>query len=162
MKSHKGEVNMSVEQRLQELGITLEEVNTPKFSYVPVTQVGNLVYTSGQDCRVDGEHILLGKLGRELSVEEGQKAARQCAINCLSVLKWHLGSLDRVKRVVKVLGFVQSHDEFKEQPFVMNGASDLFLEVFGEKGKHARSAIGTNELPFDTPVEVEVIVEVED
>lgn len=155
-------MTMSVEDNLQELGIKLEKVNTPKFSYVPVKQVGDQVYTSGQDCRVDGEHILLGKLGKELNMEDGQKAARQCAINCLSVLKWHLGSLDKVKQVVKVLGFVQSHDEFKKQPLVINGASDLFLEVFGEKGKHSRTAIGTNELPFDTPVEVEVIVEVED
>ncbi|WP_408011442.1 RidA family protein [Pseudalkalibacillus sp. A8] len=153
---------MSIEDRLQELGITLEEVKTPKFSYVPVTQVGNLVYTSGQDCRVNGELILEGKLGRELTVEDGKKAARQCAINCLSVIKWHLGSLDKVKKIVKVLGFVQSNDEYKDQPFVMNGASDLFLEIFGEKGKHARSAIGTNELPFNTPVEIEIIAEIED
>ncbi|MBL4954724.1 RidA family protein [Neobacillus sp. YIM B02564] len=153
---------MSIENRLEDLGIKLEEVKTPKFSYTPVTQVGNLVYTSGQDCRVNGELILEGKLGRELTIEEGKQAARQCAINCLSVLKWHLGSLDKIKKVVKVLGFVQSHDEFKDQPYVMNGASDLFLEVFGEKGKHARSAIGANELPFNTPVEVEIIVEIED
>lgn len=153
---------MSIEKVLEEMDIKLEEVKTPKFSYVPVTQVGNLVYTSGQDCRVDGELILKGKLGRELTVDQGKEAAQQCAINCLSVIKWHLGSLDKVKRVVKVLGFVQSNDEFKDQPYVMNGASDLFLKVFGEKGLHARSAIGTNELPFNTPVEVEVIVEVED
>jgi len=153
---------MSIENRLKELGITLEEVQTPKFSYVPTTQVGNLVYTSGQDCRVSGKLLLEGKLGKELSIEEGKKAARQCAINCLSVLKWHLGSLDKVKKVVKILGFVQSDQNFKDHPFVMNGASDLFLEVFGEKGKHARSAIGTSELPFNTPVEVEIIVEVED
>ncbi|MEN1968900.1 RidA family protein [Lentibacillus sp. N15] len=153
---------MSIEKRLEKSGITLQELQTPKFSYVPVTQVGNLVYTSGQDCRVNGELILEGKLGRELTVKEGQKAARQCAINCLSALKWHLGSLDRVKKVVKVLGFVQSDDEFKDQPFVMNGASDLFLEVFGENGRHARSALGTNELPFNTPVEIEIIVEIED
>lgn len=153
---------MSIEKRLQELGIKLEKENDPKFSYVPVVQVGNMVYTSGQDCRKDGEHILLGKLGEDLTIDEGQKAARQCAINCLSVLKWHLGSLDKVKRIIKVSGFVQSYDEFKEQPFVMNGASDLFLDVFGEKGRHARSAVGTSELPFNTPVEVEVIVELED
>ncbi|MEI3607783.1 RidA family protein [Pseudogracilibacillus sp. SE30717A] len=153
---------MLIENRLKELGITLEEIGTPKFSYTPATQVGNVVYTSGQDCRVKGELILEGKLGRELTVDQGKEAARQCAINCISVLKWHLGDLDKVKKIVKVLGFVQSDDEFKEQPYVMNGASDLFLEVFGDKGKHARSAIGTNELPFNTPVEVEIIVEIED
>ncbi len=152
---------MLIENRLKELGITLEEIGTPKFSYTPTTQVGNVVYTSGQDCRVKGELILEGKLGRELTVDQGKEAARQCAINCISVLKWHLGDLDKVKKIVKVLGFVQSDDEFKEQPYVMNGASDLFLEVFGDKGKHARSAIGTNELPFNTPVEVEIIVEIE-
>ncbi|MBD1382025.1 RidA family protein [Metabacillus arenae] len=153
---------MSIEARIKELNIVLQEVNTPKFSYIPVNQTGNLVYTSGQDCRVNGELILKGKLGKDLTIEEGQKAARQCVINCLSVLKWHLGSLDRVKKIVKLLGFVQSEEGFKDQPYVMNGASDLLIDVFGEKGKHARSAIGTNELPFDTPVEIEIIVEVEE
>lgn len=151
---------MSFEAKLKELNIELQDVQKPKFSYCPAIQTGNLVYVSGQDCRVNGELLLEGKLGKELTVEEGQKAARQCAVNCLSVLKWHLGSLDRVKKVVKLLGFVQSADGFKEQPYVMNGASDLLVDVFGENGKHSRSAIGTNELPFNTPVEIELIVEV--
>ncbi|MFK9093859.1 RidA family protein [Bacillus salipaludis] len=152
---------MSIEEKLKQLNIQLQEVQTPKFSYIPVNQTGNLVYTSGQDCRVNGELILKGKIGTDLTIDEGQQAARQCIINCLSVLKWHLGSLDRVKKVVKVLGFVQSSEGFKDQPYVINGASDLLIEVFGENGKHARSAIGTNELPFDTPVEIEIIVEIE-
>lgn len=151
---------MSFETKLKELNIELQDVQKPKFSYCPAIQTGNLVYVSGQDCRVNGELLFEGKLGKELTVEEGQKAARQCAINCLSVLKWHLGSLDRVKKVVKLLGFVQSIDGFKEQPYVMNGASDLLVDVFGENGKHSRSAIGANELPFNTPVEIELIVEV--
>jgi enamine deaminase RidA (YjgF/YER057c/UK114 family) len=152
---------MSIEQKLAELNIVLPAVAEPKFCFVPVNQTGNLVYTSGQDCRVNGELIYKGKLGKELTIEEGQAAARQCMINCLAVLKWHLGSLDKIKKVVKVLGFVNSAPGFSDQPYVMNGASELLVEVFGEKGKHARSAIGTNELPFDTPVEVEIIVEVE-
>lgn len=152
---------MTIEEKCKELNIQLQEIGTPKFTYIPANQVGNLVYTSGQDCRVNGELIYKGKLGKDLTIGEGQQAARQCMINCLSVLKWHLGSLDKVKKVVKVLGFVQSAEGFKDQPYVMNGASDLLVEVFGERGKHARSAIGTNELPFDTPVEVEIIVEVE-
>lgn len=151
---------MSAETRIKELNIELHDVEKPKFSYCPAIQTGNLVYVSGQDCRINGELLVTGKLGENLTIEEGQNAARQCAINCLSVLKWHLGSLDRVKRVVKLLGFVQSADGFKEQPYVMNGASDLLVDVFGESGKHARSAIGTNELPFNTPVEIEIIVEV--
>ncbi|WP_145025184.1 MULTISPECIES: RidA family protein [Paenibacillus] len=152
---------MSIQERLKELNIELEPVGEPKFSYVPVNQVGNLLYTSGHDCRKNGELILTGKLGEELTIEQGQEAARRCIVNILSSLQAHLGSLDRVKKVVKMLGFIQSAPGFKDQPYVLNGASDLLIEVFGEKGKHARSAIGTNELPFDTPVEVEIIVEIE-
>lgn len=152
---------MEAYKNLQEKNIQLEDYNKPKFSYVPVTQTGNLVYTSGQDCRKKGALILEGKLGEDLTVEQGKQAAAQCIINCLSVLHHELGDLNRIKRVVKLLGFVQSAEGFKDQPFVMNGASDLLIEIFGEKGKHARSAIGTNELPFNTPVEIELIVEVD-
>src|SRR5690625_4847475 len=120
-----------------------------------------MVYISGQDCKRDGALLLEGKLGDDLSVGDGQQAARQCAINCLSVLKSHVGELARVKRVVKVVGFVQSASGFQEQPYVVNGASDLLLDVFGERGRHARSAIGANELPFNTPIIVEMVVEVE-
>jgi enamine deaminase RidA (YjgF/YER057c/UK114 family) len=150
-----------IEEKCKELNIQLQNISTPRFTYIPVNQTGNLVYTSGQDCRVNGELIYKGKLGKDLTIEEGKLAARQCIINCLSVLKWHLGSLDKVKKVVKVLGFVQSAEGFKDQPYVLNGASDLLVEIFGDRGKHARSAIGTSELPFDTPVEIEIIVEVE-
>jgi len=151
-----------IEQRLQELGITLPVPGEPKFSYIPCNQTGNLVYTSGQDCRIDGELMYTGKLGTDLTIEQGQEAARQTIINCLSVLKAHLGDLDRVVKIVKLLGFVNSAPGFADQPYVMNGASNLLVDVFGENGKHARSAIGTSELPFHTPVEIELIVEVRD
>lgn len=151
-----------IDKRLEELGIELPEVPEPKFTYVPAKRVNNLVYTSGQDSRKDGELIYTGKLGKDLTIEQGQEAARQTMINCLAVLKHELGDLDKVKQIVKVLGFVNSAPGFVEQPYVMNGASDLLEEVFGEKGKHARSAISSNELPFDTPVEIEIIVEFEE
>ena len=105
--------------------------------------------------------VYKGKLGKDLTVEEGYEAAKISIINCLAVLKGCLGSLDRVKRIVKLLGFVACVPEFDQQPYVINGASDLLIEIFGEKGRHARSAIGTNILPFGTPVEIEMIVEVE-
>ncbi|MFT9848833.1 RidA family protein [Aneurinibacillus sp. REN35] len=150
-----------IEKRLKELGIELPEVPKPAAIYIPAQQTGNLVYTSGQDCRKDGVLIYEGKVGKDLTVEQGQEAARQTMINCLAVLKGHLGNLDRVKKVVKLLGFVNSAPGFVEQPYVINGASKLLEEVFGEAGKHARSAISSNELPFNTPVEIEMIVEVE-
>ncbi|MBA7933830.1 MAG: RidA family protein [Klebsiella huaxiensis] len=153
---------MNIEARIVELGITLSEPTAPKFSYVPIKQTGNLLYSSGNDCRVNGELIYQGALGRDLSIEQGQAAARQCIINILSSLKGYLGDLDRVSGCIKMLGFVQSVEGFKEQPLVMNSASDLLIAIFGESGKHARSAIGTNTLPFDTPVEIELIFEIKD
>ncbi|QGN38113.1 RidA family protein [Klebsiella oxytoca] len=153
---------MNIEERLIELGISLSEPAAPKFSYVPLKQTGNLLYSSGNDCRVNGELIYQGTLGKELSIEQGQAAARQCIINILSSLKSYLGDLNRVSGCIKMLGFVQSADDFKDQPLVMNSASDLLIAIFGESGKHARSAIGTNTLPFDTPVEIELIVEIKD
>lgn len=153
---------MNIEQRLTELGIVLSAPVPPKFSYVPIKQTGNLLYTSGNDCRVNGELLYQGTLGRELTIEQGQAAARQCIINILSSLKSYLGDLNRVAGCVKMLGFVQSSDVFKDQPLVMNSASDLLIAIFGEAGKHARSAIGTNTLPFNTPVEIELIFEIKD
>ncbi|WP_164667211.1 RidA family protein [Virgibacillus doumboii] len=151
----------NIESKLSELGIDLPEAPKPAAVYVPAKTVGNLVYTSGQDCKENGVLKYEGKLGSDLTVEEGYDAARQTMINCLSVLKGHIGSLDKVKQVVKLLGFVNSADGFVKQPYVMNGASELLEEVFGERGKHARSAISANELPFNTPIEIEMIVEVE-
>ncbi|WP_028596162.1 RidA family protein [Paenibacillus assamensis] len=151
-----------IEQRLQELGITLPEVGEPKFSYIPSRRTGNLVYTSGMDCRVDGVLIYEGKVGSDLTIEQGQECARQCIINALAVVKQQVGDLDRVKQVVKMLAFVNSAPGFGDQPYVINGASNLLIDIFGEAGRHARSAIGTSDLPFHTPVEIEIIVEVED
>ncbi|ALS27685.1 endoribonuclease L-PSP [Paenibacillus sp. 32O-W] len=151
----------NVEKRLEELGIQLERVPKPVAEYVPAKTVGNLVYTSGCDCRKNGKLLYEGKVGGDLTVEQGKEAARQVMINILAVLKEHIGDLDRVKQVVKMLAFVNSAEGFVEQPFVINGASELLVEVFGEKGRHARSAISANELPFNTPVEIELIVEIE-
>jgi len=150
-----------IELRLKELGVTLPAAAKPVATYVPAKRVGNLVYTSGNDCRVNGVLKYTGKLGSDVTVEQGYEAAKITMINLLAVLKEHLGDLDRVKQVVKILGFVNSADGFVEQPFVINGASDFLVEVFGEKGKHARSAISSNELPFNTSVEIEMIIEIE-
>lgn len=151
---------MSIATRLEELEINLEKINQEGKLFEPVSQVGNLVFTSGQVCTRDGDLLFTGKVGNEIKIEEAQEAARQCIINCLSVIDDHLGSLDSIKKVVKVLGFVQSAENFKDQPTVINAASELLLEVFGDNGAHARSAIGVSELPANTPVEIEIIVEV--
>ncbi len=151
-----------IEQKLQELGIQLPEPPAPAAVYIPAVTVGNLVYTSGNDCRIDGKLMFEGKLGADLTVEQGKLAARQTMINLLAVLKSHLGDLDRIERIVKLLGFVNSAPGFAHQPYVMNGASELLEQVFGERGKHARSAIGTSDLPFHTPVEIEMIVQIKD
>lgn len=150
-----------VEMILKDKGIELGAVPPAVANYLPSKRVGNLVYTSGNDCRIDGKLMFTGKVGAELSVEQGYAAARQVAINLLAVLKKELGDLDCIKQVVKMLAFVNSAPGFNQQPFVVNGASDLFVLAFGDKGKHARSALSANELPFDTPVEIELIVEVE-
>jgi enamine deaminase RidA (YjgF/YER057c/UK114 family) len=151
---------MSIEARLTELGINLPAPPAPAAAYVPVVQTGNLVFVSGQGPVSEGKPVFVGRLGRELDVAQGQAAARLAALNCLAQLKSYLGSLDRVQRVVKLLGFVACTDDFDQQPFVINGASELLEQVFGEKGRHARSAIGTNQLPFSIPVEIELIAEV--
>ncbi|WP_274363105.1 RidA family protein [Paenibacillus thermotolerans] len=150
-----------IEQVLESKGIILEKPPTPVAQYVPAKTAGNLVYTSGCDCRINGVHMFTGKIGKDLTIEQGYDAARQVMINILGVLKDHLGDLDRIKQVVKMLAFVNSAEGFVQQPYVVNGASDLLVEIFGEKGRHARSAISANELPFDTPVEIELIVEIE-
>ncbi len=151
-----------IEEKLKDMGIELPACPVPVASYVPAVRFcGTLVYVSGQDCRTDGKLLYEGKLGAEVSLEEGQASARQCAVNCLAALKSCIGSLDKVKRVVKLLGFVSSAPGFGQQPYVLNGASDLLVALFGDNGRHARAAIGVNELPFNAPVEVEMIFEVE-
>lgn len=149
-----------IENRLKELGIILPKVGEPVATFVPAITTGNLVFVSGTDCRVNGELLYEGKLGKDVTIEQGQKAAKQTMINLLAVLKEHLGSLSRINKIVKVLAFVNSAPGFVEQPYVINGASDFLESVFGEAGKHARSAIGTSELPFNIPVEIEMIVEI--
>lgn len=151
----------TIERRLLELGIVLPAAAAPVASYVPAVTVGNLVYTSGNDCRVDGKLKYEGKIGSELTVEEGKDAAKITVINLLAVLKEHIGNLDRIKKIVKLLVFVNSADGFTDQPMVANGASDLLIEVFGDRGRHARSAIAANELPFNTAIEIEMIVELD-
>ena len=151
---------MSVEQRLAEIGLVIPDVVPPVAAYVPAVRTGNLVYTSGQLPARDGEMIAVGKLGDTVTEEGGNDCARQCAINALAAIKAEIGSLDHVKRVVKAVAFVASTPDFTGQPKVANGASELLGEVFGEAGKHARSAVGVPVLPLDVPVEVELIVEV--
>lgn len=148
---------MTPEEKLQSLGLQLKAVRPSAGNYVSHVRVGQLIFTSGQG--VDEYH---GKLGKELTLEDGYHAARQSMLNLLSVLKYELGDLSKVKRVVKLLGFVNSTEDFTDQPRVMNGASDLLVEVFGERGKHARSALGMAQLPNNTSIEIEMIVEVED
>ena len=148
-----------IEDRLQQLGISLPAPRAPLANYVPARRVGNLVYTAGQvSGNADAE--IKGKLGAELSVEQGREAARVCALNCLTALMTVVDSLDSVKQVVRVGAFVNSAAGFNQQPAVANGASDLFVEVFGDAGKHARTAVGVNELPAGYAVEVELVVEV--
>lgn len=150
------------EKRLAQMGLALSPPATPVANYIPVQTFGeNLIYVSGQDCRKDGKLLYEGKVGADVTAEQGAACARQAALNCLSAVKGCIGSLDKVKKVVKLLGFIQSAPGFGNQPYVLNGASDLLVELFGEKGRHARAAIGTNELPFNTPVEIEMILEVE-
>lgn len=153
---------MKIEKRLEELGVKLPEPAKPVAAYVPFRRTGNLIYISGQDCRVNGELKYKGKVGKDVTEEEAYEAARITAINLLAILKSAVGDLDRVKQIVNLHGYVNSAPGFVRQPFVINGASEFLVEVFGEKGKHSRCALSCNELPFDTPVEIEMIVEVED
>jgi enamine deaminase RidA (YjgF/YER057c/UK114 family) len=153
---------MSAEARIKELGLSLPQPPKPGGNYIPGVRVGNLLYLSGHGpSRVDGVPAARGKVGRDLSVEEAYKVARDVGINLLGTARSLLGSLDKVKRVVKVLGMVNSAEGFGDQPKVINGFSDLMVEVFGENGRHARSAVGMAELPSSIPVEIEMILEVE-
>ncbi len=153
---------MGAEARIKELGITLPQPAKPVGNYIPGVRVGDLLFLSGHGpVRVDGQPTARGKVGRDLSTEEAYKVAREVGINLLGSARVILGSLDRVKRIVKVLGMVNSADGFAEQPKVINGFSDLMVEIFGESGRHARSAVGMAELPMGIPVEIEMILEVE-
>jgi enamine deaminase RidA (YjgF/YER057c/UK114 family) len=149
------------EERLQELGVDLPAPAAPVAAYLPCVRTRNLVYVSGQVPSVDGKPTHLGHLGDDVDLEAGRAAARTCAVNVLAALKAELGELSRVRRVVKVTGFVASTPGFTDHPKVVNAASELFGEVFGDAGRHARAAVGVAALPLGVPVEVEAIVEVE-
>jgi enamine deaminase RidA (YjgF/YER057c/UK114 family) len=148
------------EQRLAELGLELPEVVAPLASYVPAVRSGSYVYTSGQVPMVRGQMQVTGKVGAEVDADTAKDAARTCALNALAAVASVTGDLSAVTRVVKVVGYVASTPEFTGQPAVVNGASDLLGQVFGDAGAHARSAVGVVSLPLDAPVEVELIVEV--
>jgi len=152
---------MGVEEKLKELGLELPSAAKPMANYVPAVRTGNLVFLSGHG-PLEKDRLITGKLGSDLSVEEGYQAARLVAVGLLGSLKDLIGDLERVRRIVKLLGLVNSEPTFLEQPQVINGASDLLVEVFGDRGRHARSAVGTNSLPVNIAVEIEMIVEVED
>jgi len=151
---------MSIEKRLQELGITVPQAAKPVAAYAPAVRTGNLIFVSGQLPMVSGELKFKGILGRDIDVAQGYEAARICAINCLAAIKTIEPDLDRIVRIVKVTGFVNSIPESGDQPKVVNGASELLQSIFGEKGVHARAAIGMSGLPLGAAVEVEMIVEV--
>jgi enamine deaminase RidA (YjgF/YER057c/UK114 family) len=150
----------SYEARLKELKIELPPAPKPIAAYVPAVQTGDLIFLAGQGPIREGKVTITGKVGSDLSEEQGYKAARETVLVSLAALKAEIGSLDRVKRIVKLTGFVNSAPGFTRQPWVINGASELLVEVFGEAGKHARSAVGTSDLPLNIPVEIELIVEV--
>ena len=148
------------EERLADLGLSVPDVAKPVAAYVPALRSGNHVFTSGQLPMRDGELMLTGKVGGEVTQDEAVECARQCALNALAAVRAEVGELSAVKRIVKVVAFVASTPDFTGQPLVANGVSELLGEVFGEAGRHARSAVGVNVLPLDSPVEVELVVEV--
>ena len=148
------------EEKLAELGLSVPEVAAPVAAYVPALRSGNYVYTSGQLPMRSGELITTGKVGGEVTPEEAVECAQLCALNAIAAVKSQIGDLDAIKQVVKVVVFVASTPDFTGQPQVANGASHLFGEVFGDAGRHARSAVGVPVLPLDSPVEVELVVEV--
>jgi len=148
------------EEKLRELGVTLPAPPKPVANYVPAVRVGDLLFLSGVLPSRDGQLIVTGKLGESLTVEQGMEAARVAVLNGLSIIRSQAGSLDRVKQIVKMVGYIASAPGFTDQPQVLNGASDLLVSVFGEAGRHARVAVGAAELPRQAPVEIELIVQV--
>ena len=155
---------MEVEKKLTALGLTLPPIPTPVANYIPAVRTGNLVFISGHGpvTMVDGKvSYIRGKVGRELTVEQGYEAAKVVTLNILQSLKSVIGDLDKVRRIVKLLGFVNCTEDFPDQPKVINGASDLLVELYGERGRHARSAVGMYQLPFGIAVEIEMVVEVD-
>jgi len=155
----KKEIEM-IEEKLIELGIKIPEAPKPLASYIPAIKVGNLIFTAGQLPFQDGKLLFNGKLGDDCSEENAIKAAEQCAINCLGAVKTQIDSLNKIKRIIKITVFVASAANYNAQPKVANGASDFVVKVFGDSGKHTRSAVGVSALPLNSPVEVEMIVEI--
>jgi enamine deaminase RidA (YjgF/YER057c/UK114 family) len=152
---------MNVEKKLKEMGIELPPAVQPVANYVPAVRAGNLVFLSGHGPFKEDGSLITGKVGSDLTLEQGYEASRRVAIGLLGSLKAEIGDLDEVKRIVKLLGMVNCTANFTDQPNVINGASDLVVEVFGDNGKHARSAVGMNALPLNIAVEIEMIVEVQ-
>lgn len=150
---------MNAEKKIEELGIDLPSMSKPGAMYIPVKQIGNALFISGQVPFVDGKLKYQGHVGEDVTLEEAQEAARICIINMLAAVKHHLGDLDRVRNVVKLQAFVNSKTGFDQQHIVINAASQLLYDVFGEAGRHARTAVGTNQLPMNAPVEIEAIFE---
>ncbi|QNL50758.1 RidA family protein [Olivibacter sp. SDN3] len=154
------DVAQDVEKRLTDLGVTLPKPKPPIANFLPAVRTGNLIYLSGHGPDLPEGRQVQGKVGQDLTIEEGQQAAKLVGISLLAALKAEIGDLNKVVRVVKVLGMVNATADFKDQPKVINGFSDFMVEVFGDKGKHARSAVGVGSLPNNIPVEIEMIVEV--
>ena len=151
---------MTPEERLKQLGIELPDAPKPLGSYVPLVRTGNLVFLSGILPLVEGKLSREGRVGEKVTVDEAREDARTAAINALAILKSNLGTLNKIRRCVKITGYVSSAPDFTEQPNVLNAASDFMLEIFGEVGRHARAAVGANVLPLNSPVELEFIFEV--
>jgi len=151
---------MSIEAKLKVLRIELPVAPKPVANYVPVVRAGDLLFLSGVLPSRDGQLILTGKLGQGITIEQGMEAAKVAALNALAIVRSEVGSLDKVKRIVKMVGHIASAPGFTDQPQVLNGASDLLVQIFGEAGKHARVAVGAAELPRQAPVEIELIVQV--
>jgi len=160
-KSNCGDI-MSFENRIKELGLKIPKPPKPMGAYVPYVKAGKFVYIAGEKATVEDKLVYKGKLGKDLSLEEGYESARIACLNCLGSLKAAVGDLNKIEQIVKVVGYVNSADGFNQQPKVINGASELLLSIFGEKGKHARVAVGVNELPSDSPVEVEMIAKLKE
>ena len=152
---------MRPEMKLEEMGVTLPDAPSPLGAYIPVKVVGNLAFCSGVLPMKDGEITCKGKVGTDVSIDEGKDAAKQCAINVLANLKATLGKLDAVKGVVRIEGYINSSQGFTSQPQVLNGASEFFAEVFGDAGKHSRMVVGVNELPLDAVIELVCVFEIE-
>jgi enamine deaminase RidA (YjgF/YER057c/UK114 family) len=152
---------MKIEEKLTQMGLVLPTPAAPAGNYVGAVRAGNLLFVSGHGPRRQGEAYITGKVGRDLTTEQAYEAAKVVMLNCLASVKREIGDLDRVKRIVKLLGMVNCTEDFTEQPKVINGASDLLVALYGDAGRHARSAVGMQQLPMSIPVEIEMIIEVE-